>query len=154
MKELIKKEADEDYSQSYSKEMLKSIDKLDKLFKFLFQIFDENNDGKLNFSEFIMGMSLSIIDSPTENDKNKLYDKLFEILDKDNTKTISKKELKKLYKALLATLTKDKEELSLSAALVIKENFDKYDSSKTGNMNKEDFIKMCKSDNIFDALIF
>lgn len=54
----------------------------------LFAYFDKSRDGKLNFKEFVLGMSVLAAGSPTE--KFKLS---FEIYDADNTGDISKDNL-------------------------------------------------------------
>jgi hypothetical protein len=55
--------------------------------------------------------------------------------------------LKKFFKAIL-----EGEEEKEMCGFIVKKYFKEYDTSKSGNMSKEDFIHFCTSEQYFDDM--
>jgi Ca2+-binding EF-hand superfamily protein len=112
--------------------------------EFLFKVFDIDSNNELTFVEFMMAAFFDI-NMLSEEEKRAHYEKVFHVLDKDNNLTISKKELRKYYK-IESQGMEDTRELRQKVADV----FDRYDTSKTGQMSMNDFINFAIHEQIFD----
>merc|ERR1711916_402607 len=96
----------------------------------LFDIFDRENDGLVNFKEFVTGLSLVL--KGTHDEKVKVC---FEVYDLDHTGLISKKEMYQVLKAINSTLQLVSEDGSTLTKEEIKDFVDDVfaNSDVTGN---------------------
>ena len=99
----------------------------------MFSLFDENNDNKINFVEFIRGLSILC----TKGTLAEKEDFSFKIYDEDLDNKISVDELTNMLKASLAEndLKLTEEEIST----VVKATFAEVDSNKDGFIDRDEY---------------
>eukprot|EP00163_Fabomonas_tropica_P020258 TRINITY_DN3568_c0_g1_i2.p1 TRINITY_DN3568_c0_g1~~TRINITY_DN3568_c0_g1_i2.p1 ORF type:complete len:209 (-),score=50.33 TRINITY_DN3568_c0_g1_i2:283-819(-) len=104
----------------------------------LFDVFDRENDGLVNFKEFVTGCSL--LTRGTQEEKIAVC---FEIYDLEHTGYITKKEMYQVLKAINSTLelvTEDGEQLSKSQIKeFVEEVFDASDATDNGKLSYDEF---------------
>jgi lysophosphatidylcholine acyltransferase/lyso-PAF acetyltransferase len=61
--------------------------------EYIFQLFDINNDGSIDFKEFLIGISSISLKQNHNNNTEKFVEYCFKLFDKDSTGTISKKRI-------------------------------------------------------------
>ncbi|XP_065322584.1 neuronal calcium sensor 1-like isoform X2 [Gordionus sp. m RMFG-2023] len=106
----------------------------------IFDVFDENKDGYLNFREFIL--SLSIISRGTSEEK---LDWAFSMYDLNRDNYITQKEMMSIIMAIYDMLGHGNKERKNSQDK-IKILFRDIDTNKDGKISKEEFIKFCRND--------
>lgn len=102
----------------------------------IFHIFDINGDGKINFSEFLAGLSVLCLKAP---DKDKLYFS-FRIYDIDEDGKISKAELHKMMTCCLKCFPhKFTEEQTTD---IIDKTFKEADTNKDGYIDFDEYSSL------------
>ena len=100
-------------------------------------MYDTNNDGYIDFKEFMIVLYTLSKGTPEQN-----LEQIFRVFDIDNDQKISKDEMKKIVKTLM-TLMSAKEKSELADVYVPEFAFAEMDVNKDGNISKEEFVRAC-----------
>lgn len=114
----------------------------EKYAKFAFKVFDKDNNGKINFSEFIATTALSMKSSKFDLDE-KGYEFAFDLYDHDKNEKVDKKEALTLLTAIYELKGEDQDE---SPETRVEKLFTKHDTNKNGYLDKSEFIKALSLD--------
>ena len=117
----------------------KALPKLDtsNMEKHVYRIYDTNNDGYINFTEFMI-----IFFIMSDRSSEEVLTKIFRVFDVNSDGTITKKEMTKLIRDMYSLLKE--EDPSLAAKdLVAKSAFAEMDSDQDGKVTLEEFISAC-----------
>ena len=103
----------------------------------VFRVYDSNNDGVIDFEEFMTVYHMACQGSPEE-----ILTRLFRIFDVNGDGKISEKEMKKLVKSMYGLL---KEEDSKVAAekFLVETAFKECDGDNDGYVTAEEFVQAC-----------
>jgi Ca2+-binding EF-hand superfamily protein len=108
-----------------------------KLEKHVFRIYDANNDGVIDFTEFMLIFFIMSEGAPEE-----VLTKIFRVFDVNSDGTISKKEMKKLIKDMYGLLKSEDPNIA-AKKLVAKTAFAEMDKDKDGKVSREEFVSAC-----------
>ena len=123
---------------------------VNKLEKHIFRMYDENNDGVIDFKEFMMILYIMSAGTPEEN-----LTQIFRIFDKDNDGTVTEKEMVKLVRDLCKVFEmagRENDEEAGECQRLFKQNskknvalmaFKEMDKDSDGKVTKEEFIAAC-----------
>ena len=117
----------------------KALPKLDtsNMEKHVYRIYDTDNDGYINFTEFMMIFFIMSDGSPEE-----VLTKIFRVFDVNSDGTITKKEMTKLIRDMYSLLKEEDPNLA-AKELVAKSAFAEMDSDQDGKVTLEEFISAC-----------
>ena len=110
---------------------------IEKLEKHIFRIYDANNNGTIEFREFMIVLTIMSGGTPQEN-----LEQIFRFFDPNNDGSISKKELYQVVKDLHC-LTKDFKYDEHSDKSLAEEAFKEMDTDGDSMITKEEFIRAC-----------
>jgi Ca2+-binding EF-hand superfamily protein len=119
--------------------MSKALPKKDasKMEKHVFRIYDSNNDGYIDFSEFMLIFFIMSDGTPEE-----VLTKIFRVFDVNSDGTITQKEMTKLIKDMYGLLKSEDPNLA-AKDLVSKSAFAEMDKDQDGKVTTEEFITAC-----------
>ena len=100
-------------------------------------MYDTNNDGYIDFKEFMTVLYTLSKGTPEQN-----LEQIFRVFDIDNDQKITKDEMKKIVKTLM-TLMSAKEKSELADIYVSDYAFAEMDLDKDGSVTKEEFVRAC-----------
>merc|ERR1739846_169694 len=129
--------------------MSKALPKKDasKMEKHVFRIYDANNDGYTDFTEFMLIFFIMSDGTPEE-----VLTKIFRVFDVNSDGTITQKEMTKLIKDMYGLLKE--EDPSLAAKeLVAKSAFAEMDKDQDGKVTNDEFIKACMGHEEFSKML-
>jgi len=125
--------------------------------EFVFNVFDDNGDGSIEFGEFLQALSIT--------SRGKLDDKLewaFRLYDLDNNGSITRDEMLEIVKAIFSMVgnhAKFKDDDNTPEKRVDR-IFELMDSDGNGELSKEEFLKGAKQDksivqalSLYDGLV-
>ena len=117
----------------------KALPKLDtsNMEKHVYRIYDTNDDGYINFTEFMMIFFIMSDGSPEE-----VLTKIFRVFDVNSDGTITQKEMAKLIRDMYSLL-KDEDPNLATKELVAKSAFAEMDSDQDRKVSLEEFIAAC-----------
>ena len=104
-----------------------------------FRVFDHNNDGKIDFREFMIGLSMS--SKGSFDDKMKW---IFQLYDTNNNGLISKDEMLVIVQSIREMSTGDVD--SSAAKKQVDRIYKKVDLNSDGQLSLEEFMVLAKSD--------
>merc|ERR1712243_143311 len=121
--------------------MTKTMSKKDacKMEKHIFRIYDSNNDGSIDFLEFMLIFQIMTYGTPKQ-----VLEKIFRVFDVNSDGGITKKELALLVKDMYG-LIKAEDPEALTPALIVESVFSKMDSDGNGIISQSEFISACLS---------
>merc|ERR1712076_84005 len=121
--------------------MAKAMPKKDasKMEKHVFRIYDSNNDGYIDFIEFMVIFHIMSDGSPEE-----VLGKIFRVFDVNSDGTINAKEMKRLIKDMYGLIKADDPEAQ-SQELIAKSAFAEMDEDKDGKITCAEFTAACLS---------
>lgn len=127
--------------KDFSEMMSKAMPKKDasKMEKHVFRIYDSNNDGYIDFVEFMLVFHIMSDGSPEE-----VLEKIFRVFDVNSDGTINKKEMKRLIKDMYGLIKADDPEAQ-SKDLIAKSAFAEMDKDDDGKITTSEFITACLS---------
>ncbi len=128
-------------------ERIYPIGKPEKFALFAFKAFDDDNSGRISFSEFILSTAFAIKKGSTREEQKGRLEMAFDIFDVNNDGKIDAKELQLLFDAISEMDREDKRENRLIAKEILK----KYDLDHNKSLNKAEFIDACLHEQIFDS---
>ena len=108
-----------------------------KMEKHVFRIYDANNDGVIDFTEFMLIFFIMSEGAPEE-----VLTKIFRFFDVNSDGTISKKEMNKLIKDMYGLLKTEDPNIA-AKKLVAKTAFAEMDKDKDGKVSQEEFVSAC-----------
>ena len=119
--------------------MSKALPKKDasKMEKHVFRIYDSNNDGYIDFSEFMLIFFIMSDGTPEE-----VLTKIFRVFDVNSDGTITQKEMTKLIKDMYGLLKSEDPNLA-AKDLVSKSAFAEMDKDQDGKVTTAEFIAAC-----------
>jgi Ca2+-binding EF-hand superfamily protein len=109
-----------------------------KLEKHIFRMFDANNNGKIDFREFMVVLTVISKGTPQEN-----LEQIFRIFDANNDGTVSKKELYRIVKDLYSILVKEDNPTQATDKFLAEAAFKEMDTDGDSKVTKEEFIRAC-----------
>ena len=115
--------------------------KVDKYAEFVFNAFDTDNSGSIEFTEFLLAFNI--------RSKGKLDERLnfaFTIYDSDGNGYIDRKELKNMFNLLFTMLNVSKKDERYNLDHRVDEVIKKFDVSGDKKLSREEFIQGVKSD--------
>jgi len=127
-------------------------------FRFVFNVFDDNGDGSIEFEEFLQALSIT--------SRGKLEDKLewaFRLYDLDNDGTITKTEMTQIVEAIFSMVGNQKDQMpneDNTPEKRVERIFQLMDKDGNGCLSKEEFLQGAKQDksivqalSLYDGLI-
>merc|ERR1711973_759084 len=129
--------------------MAKALPKKDagKMEKHVFRIYDTNNDGYIDFPEFMIVFYIMSDGSPEE-----VLGKIFRVFDVNSDDSITKKELTRLIKDMYGLLNNDNPEQA-SEKFIATSAFAEMDKDADGKITKEEFISACLGQEQFSKML-
>ena len=118
-----------------------------KMEKHVFRIYDANNDGHVDFVEFMVVYTIMAGGSETE-----ILTKIFRLFDVNSDGVISKKEMSRLGKDMYGLLKKDDPNIS-AADLIAKSAFAEMDKDEDGKVSLQEFLTACQAEKDFSKLL-
>eukprot|EP00092_Neocalanus_flemingeri_P038041 GFUD01041410.1.p1 GENE.GFUD01041410.1~~GFUD01041410.1.p1 ORF type:complete len:195 (+),score=70.16 GFUD01041410.1:44-628(+) len=119
--------------------MAKAVPRKDasKMEKHVFRIYDANNDGVIDFTEFMLIFFIMSEGAPEE-----VLTKIFRVFDVNSDGTISMKEMNKLIKDMYGLLKTEDPHIA-AKNLIAKTAFAEMDKDKDGKVSKDEFVSAC-----------
>ena len=129
--------------------MAKALPKKDagKMEKHVFRIYDTNNDGYIDFTEFMLIFFIMSDGKPAE-----VLTSIFRMFDVNSDGTITQKEMTKLIKDMYGLLKEDDPSLA-ARDLVAKSAFAEMDADQDGKVTSAEFIAACLGQGEFSNLL-
>jgi len=129
--------------------MAKALPKKDagKMEKHVFRIYDTNNDGYIDFPEFMIVFYIMSDGTPEE-----VLGKIFRVFDVNSDNSITKKELTRLIKDMYGLLNNDNPEQA-SEKFIATSAFAEMDKDADGKITKEEFISACLGQDQFSKML-
>jgi len=110
-----------------------------KMEKHVFRIYDSNNDGYIDFVEFMLIFHIMSDGTPEE-----VLEKIFRVFDVNSDGTINKKEMQRLIKDMYGLIKADDPEAE-SKDLMAKSAFAEMDKDADGKITCSEFTTACLS---------
>eukprot|EP00091_Calanus_sinicus_P000871 TRINITY_DN1082_c0_g1_i3.p1 TRINITY_DN1082_c0_g1~~TRINITY_DN1082_c0_g1_i3.p1 ORF type:complete len:196 (+),score=73.26 TRINITY_DN1082_c0_g1_i3:221-808(+) len=129
--------------------MSKALPKKDasKMEKHVFRIYDSNNDGYIDFSEFMLIFFIMSDGTPEE-----VLTKIFRVFDVNSDGTITQKEMTKLIKDMYGLLKSEDPNLA-AKELISKSAFAEMDKDQDGKVSTAEFIAACTGQEEFSKML-
>merc|ERR1711936_1113312 len=129
--------------------MSKALPKKDasKMEKHMFRIYDANNDGYIDFTEFMLIFFLMSEGAPEE-----VLTKIFRVFDVNSDGTITQKEMTKLIKDMYGLLKTEDPNIA-TKDLVAKSAFAEMDKDQDEKVTTDEFIAACMRQQEFSKLL-
>ena len=118
-----------------------------KMEKHVFRVYDTNNDGSVDFVEFMVVYFILSEGTPEE-----VLKKIFRLFDVNSDGTITKKELTRLVKDMYGLLKRDDPNVS-AVDLIAKSAFAEMDKDEDGKITTEEFITACLGEKDFSKML-
>jgi len=118
-----------------------------KMEKHVFRIYDANNDGYIDFVEFMIIYHIMGDGAPEE-----VLGKIFRLFDYNSDGTISNKEMKRLIKDMYGLIKAD-DPNAASEAMIAKTAFAEMDKNEDGKVSQEEFITACMNQEEFSKML-
>ena len=109
-----------------------------KLENHIYRMFDANNNGKIDFREFMIVLTVISKGTPQEN-----LEQIFRVFDANNDGTVSKKELHRIVKDLYSLLGKEDNPTKATDKFLAEAAFKEMDTDGDSKITKEEFIRAC-----------
>ena len=133
------------------REMLKKVcpdQEIGKLENHIFRMYDSNNDGKIDFREFMIVLTVISKGTPQEN-----LEQIFRIFDINNDGTLSKKELYRIVQDLYSLLGKEDNPTDATDKFLAEAAFKEMDVDGDSKVTKEEFIRACTANEKISSLL-
>ena len=113
-----------------------------------FRIYDQNDDGEIDFTEFMTVVNIMNEGTPEEN-----LERIFRVFDVDSDGVITKEEMVQIVASMFNLLKKDNPKIAAKEFIVSCSAFEESDTDKDGSITKEEFIKACLAREEFTTLL-
>merc|ERR1719509_109723 len=114
-----------------SEALPKTKDKMEKLTNHIFRVYDSNNDGYIDFVEFMV-----VYHVMTQGSIEDIYGKIFRLFDVNGDGTITIQEMQRLVKDLCELIRTTPDEIAMGV-------FKEMDTNEDKKISKEEFIAAC-----------
>jgi len=121
---------------------------IDKLENHIFRMYDVNNDGKIDFKEFMIVLTVISKGTPDEN-----LEQIFRIFDVNNDGTISKKELRRLVKDLHSLMGKEDNPDQETDKTLADMAFKEMDVDGDSKISKDEFVRACQGNEKISSML-
>jgi len=121
---------------------------IEKLEKHIFRMYDINNDGKIDFREFMIVLTVISKGTPQEN-----LEQIFRIFDVNNDGTVSKTELHRIVKDLYGLIGKEDNPTQATDATLAEVAFKEMDTDGDSKITKDEFIRACQSNEKISSML-
>jgi len=118
-----------------------------KMEKHVFRVYDTNNDGYIDFVEFMVIFYIMSDGAPEE-----VLGKIFRVFDVNSDGTITKKELTRLIKDMYGLLKTEDPNIA-AKDLIAKSAFAEMDKDEDGKISTDEFITACLSQEEFSKML-
>ena len=118
-----------------------------KMEKHVFRIYDTNNDGYVDFVEFMIVFFILSDGAPED-----VLTKIFRLFDVNSDGKITKKELTRLVKDMYGLLKRDDPNVN-AVDLIAKSAFAEMDKNEDGKVTTEEFIAACLGEKDFSRML-
>jgi len=118
-----------------------------KMEKHVFRVYDTNNDGYIDFVEFMVIFYIMSDGAPEE-----VLGKIFRVFDVNSDGTITKKELTRLIKDMYGLLKTEDPNIA-AKDLIAKSAFAEMDTDEDGKVTTEEFITACLNQEEFSKML-
>ena len=118
-----------------------------KMEKHVFRIYDTNNDGYVDFVEFMVVFFILSDGAPED-----VLTKIFRLFDVNSDGKITKKELTRLVKDMYGLLKRDDPNVN-AVDLIAKSAFAEMDKNEDGKVTTEEFIAACLGEKDFSRML-
>merc|ERR1711962_1025754 len=119
----------------------------EKLERHIFRMYDKNDDGHIDFREFMIVLYIMSSGSPQENLKQ-----IFRVFDINNDGTITLKELQKIVRDLFLLINETNADKA-SQELLVKTAFHEMDENHDGAITQSEFIEACMAQKKFSTML-
>ena len=119
----------------------------EKLSKHIWRMYDTNQDGHIDFREFMIVLYVMSNGSPEENLKQ-----IFRVFDINNDGKINLAEMKRIVNDLFK-LIDEKDVENASKEILVQSAFSEMDEDGDGEISQEEFIKACLSQKKFSTML-
>jgi len=129
--------------KDFNEMMTKALPKKDasKMQKHVFRIYDTDNNGYIDFIEFMLIFHIMSNGTP-----EKILERIFRIFDVNSDGSISMKEMSRLVTDMYG-LIKAEDPLAHSEDFIVKCAFSTMDTDSDGKVTQEEFISACLEEN-------
>lgn len=121
---------------------------IEKLESHIFRMYDINNDGKIDFREFMIVLTVISKGTPQEN-----LEQIFRIFDVNNDGSVSKKELYRIVKDLYSLIPKEDNPTQATDKCLAELAFKEMDTDGDSKITKEEFIRACQSNEKISSML-
>jgi len=149
-KNFLTKHPDGKISQESFNDMMKECypgTDTERLGKHIFRMYDTNQDGHIDFKEFMIVLYVMSNGSPEENLKH-----IFRVFDINNDGAISPKELQRIVKDLFHLINEQNADRA-SQELLAQSAFNEMDENHDGQVTEEEFVEACMAQKKFSAML-
>eukprot|EP00091_Calanus_sinicus_P025581 TRINITY_DN9824_c0_g1_i2.p1 TRINITY_DN9824_c0_g1~~TRINITY_DN9824_c0_g1_i2.p1 ORF type:complete len:131 (+),score=58.03 TRINITY_DN9824_c0_g1_i2:435-827(+) len=115
--------------------------------KHVFRVYDTNNDGYIDFVEFMVIFYIMSDGTPEE-----VLGKIFRVFDVNSDGTITKKELTRLIKDMYGLLKTEDPNIA-AKDLIAKSAFAEMDKDEDGKISLDEFVTACLSQEEFTKML-
>jgi len=135
--------------KDFTEMMQKALPKKDanKMTKHVFRIYDENDDGYVDFPEFMVVYTIMSDGTPEE-----VLTKIFRVFDVNSDGTITQKELKRLIKDMYGLLVTDGAEKK-TKDMITSGAFKEMDKDEDGKVSMQEWIDACLGQEEFSKML-
>jgi len=120
---------------------------IEKLEKHIFRIYDANNNGTIEFREFMIVLTIMTTGTPQEN-----LEQIFRFFDPNNDGTISKEELYQVVKDL-QSLSNNCQLPKAGDKSLAEKAFKEMDKDGDSKITKEEFVRACQNNEKITSLL-
>ena len=121
---------------------------IERLANHIFRMYDRNEDGKIDFREFMIVLTVTSSGTPQEN-----LEQIFRIFDINNDGTISKSELIRIVKDLFHLLGKEDNPTMATDKALAELAFKEMDTDGDATISKEEFIRACYANEKISSML-
>lgn len=122
--------------------------KAEKFSGSIFKVFDTDNSGKIDFTEFLVAISAS-----SSNDVKQKLHMGFKLYDTNNNGQIDKKEMLKLIDAIYDLMGEENRKGDNEPKHRVEAIFNKIDKDHNGTLSEAEFVNGCLSDPVLMKLL-
>ncbi len=122
---------------------------VEKFVDFLFRACDQNGDGRIGYSEFVKAIGFRAMGNRDLSLSEAYFDNFFDVFDIDGDQKISLQELERFFDAIFEVLFEFQKSSDFVKELMIK-----YDSDKSGHLEKSEFIKFFIEEDVLTMFDF
>ncbi|CAF0787173.1 unnamed protein product [Brachionus calyciflorus] len=122
--------------------------KADKFCSHVFKVFDSDNSGQIDFTEFLIAISVT-----AQGDASKKISMAFRMYDVDKNGKIDKKEMEKIIEAIYDLLGEEHRKGENSPSERVKTIMSKLDKDQNGYLTEDEFVSGCLEDSVLRALL-